>query len=72
MTSTTQTNQLPRIFKVGNTRIVEDDSTRIMSNEQMRDQLRRQFPEVANATISERTDGTHRIVEFLPQPGRKG
>jgi hypothetical protein len=66
------TQPLPRVFKVGTTRIVEDDSTRNLTNEQMKTFLKASYPEVANATISERSDGTTRMVEFLPQPGRKG
>jgi hypothetical protein len=69
---TEQTNPTPRVFKIGATRIVEDASMAGLSNEQVRDILKRTYPEVAHATIREREqDGLH-IVEFLPQPGRKG
>lgn len=45
-----------------------------ISNEQVRDLLKTSYPEIANATIRERTEGENglRVVEFLPQPGRKG
>jgi hypothetical protein len=62
-----------RIFKTGATRIVEDESMRDLSNEQIREILKRTYPEIANATLREtpQEDGTL-LVEFLPQPGRKG
>jgi hypothetical protein len=63
---------IPRIFKIGATRIVEDASMSSLSNEQVRDVLKRTYPEIAYATIRERDDNGHRVVEFLPQPGRKG
>jgi PRTRC genetic system protein C len=63
----------PRIFKIGSTRIVEDASTIGFSVDQVRNLLKTQYPEVANATTRETTtaDGGQQI-EFLPQPGRKG
>jgi hypothetical protein len=64
---------IPRTFVIGANRIVEDESTTALSAEQMRTLLRSNYPEVANATIRERTDDNgNRVVEFLPQPGRKG
>ncbi len=64
---------VPRIFVIGAHRIVEDESTAAVSNDAMRVLFRSTYPEVANATIRERTDAEgHRVVEFLPQPGRKG
>lgn len=69
---TEETNPTPRVFKIGATRIVEDAAMTGRSNEEIRDLLKRSYPEVAHATIREREqDGLH-IVEFLPQPGRKG
>lgn len=65
-------NTLPRIFKIGSTRIAEDVSMALLSNEQVREVLKRTYPEIAHATIREREDNSHRVVEFLPQPGRKG
>ncbi len=73
-----QTNQtatpLTRVFKIGANRVVEDEATARLTNEQVRELLKGTFPEVANATIRERTDSEAnlQIVEFLPQPGRKG
>lgn len=43
-----------------------------LTNEQVRDLLKTSYPEVANATFREREEGDLRVVEFLPQPGRKG
>ncbi len=62
----------PRIFKTGSVRIVEDETMHGLTNEQVRDILKRSYPEVANATIRERAENGSTIVEFLPQPGRKG
>jgi hypothetical protein len=63
----------PRIFKTGTVRIVEDASMSGLSNEQIRSLLKSSYPEIANATIreSQLEDGTP-LIEFLPQPGRKG
>ena len=63
---------LKRVFKIGTNRIVEDAATAKLNNEQIRNLLKRQYPEIANATIRETTSGELRIVEYLPQPGRKG
>ena len=62
-----------RIFKIGSTRIVEDESTAQLSNEQVKNLLKRSYPEIANATIRETTldDGTT-LVSFSAVPGRKG
>ncbi len=44
-----------------------------INNEAVRGLLKATYPEIANATIREVTtaDG-QKVVEFLPQPGRKG
>lgn len=65
-------NSLSRVFKIGATRIVEDPSMSALTNEQVRDLLKTSYPEIANATIREREENGLRVVEFLPQPGRKG
>lgn len=71
MTENEKTPQ--RIFKTGSTRIVADASMQAMTNEQVQALLQRTYPEVANATLRERTlDDGSILVEFLPQPGRKG
>ena len=67
-----QNSTLPRVFKTGAVRIVEDESMRGLSNEEVRNVLKATYPEVANATIRETTAEGQRMVEFLPQPGRKG
>jgi PRTRC genetic system protein C len=64
--------QMPRVFKIGVTRVVEDPSMSGLSNEQVRDLLKTTYPEIANATLRERDENGLRVVEFLPQPGRKG
>ena len=70
---TEQNNPQPRIFKIGATTIVEDDSLTGKSVDEVKDILKRTYPEVAHATVRERTldDGTQ-VVEWLAQPGRKG
>ncbi len=67
-------NSLPiyRVFKIGATHIVEDDSMVNLSNEEIRAILQRTYPEVANAVIREREENGLRIVDFIYQPGRKG
>lgn len=68
-----QSNSKPRIFKTGAVRIVEDESMHGLSNEEVRAVLKATYPEIANATIREvTTDDGQTVVEFLPQPGRKG
>jgi hypothetical protein len=64
--------QPARVFKIGATRIVEDPSMSDISNEDVRTLLKTSYPEIANATIRERDENGLRVVEFLPQPGRKG
>jgi hypothetical protein len=61
-----------RVFKIGTTRIVEDASMSSLDNNAIRDLLKTSYPEIANATIRERDEGGLRVVEYLPQPGRKG
>lgn len=66
-------SQPKRIFKVGATRIVANVTLATLDNEAARHLLKMSYPEVANATIRETRleDGTL-LVEYLPQPGRKG
>ena len=70
MTENTTPN---RIFKIGATTIQADDSMAHLDNEQVRAVLKRTYPEVAHATIRERTldDGTT-VLDFIPVAGRKG
>lgn len=68
----TPTAPVKRIFKIGNNRIAEDAATAKLTSEQIRQLLRTQYPEIANATIRETVNGDTTIVEYLPQPGRKG
>jgi hypothetical protein len=63
---------MTRIFKVGTTKIVEDESMQGLSVEEIRDRLKPMYPEVAEATIREKMEGETTFVEFLPRPGRKG
>jgi hypothetical protein len=62
----------PRVFVIGPNKVVESDATVGLTNEQARSFLQGAYPEVANATIRERNDNGQAVVEFLPQPGRKG
>ncbi len=70
---TEQTNSQLRIFKIGTTTIVEGASFAGLSHEQIRDVLKRSYPEAAHATIRERTleDGTI-VLDFIRIAGRKG
>lgn len=70
---TEQNNPQPRIFKIGATTIVEDDSLTGKTLDEVKDILKRSYPEVAHATVRERIldDGTQ-VVEWLAKPGRKG
>lgn len=72
MSDQTNAPQTRRVFKVGNNRVAEDAATAKLTNEQVRNLLKGQYPEVANATIRETVNGDTRIIEYLPQPGRKG
>jgi PRTRC genetic system protein C len=63
---------LSRVFKIGATRIVDTESMSGLTNEQVRELLKISYPEVANATLREREENGLRVVEFMPQPGRKG
>lgn len=66
-------NSQARIFKTGSSLIAESPEMRELNNEAIRGLLKHSYPEVANAVIREtpQTDGSL-LVEFLPQPGRKG
>ncbi|MBN1121801.1 MAG: hypothetical protein JXJ17_12035 [Anaerolineae bacterium] len=63
---------MTRIFRIGSTKIVEDESTQGRSLDEVREILRLSFPEVAQATVREKIEGDVNYVEFLPKPGRKG
>lgn len=70
--STPEETRLQRVFKIGSTLIVEDARQTKLSNEQVRDALAFQYPEVANATISTSEQNGQLIVEYMAKPGRKG
>ena len=63
---------MTRIFKIGSTQIVEDESMQGLSIDEVKARLKSSFPEVAQATVREKTEGEVTYVEFLPRPGRKG
>ena len=65
---------MARIFKIGTTKIVEDESMAQMSLDEVREHLKMAYPEVAEATVREKVDAETGVnfVEFLPRPGRKG
>lgn len=62
-----------RIFKIGTTTIVEDESLAGKSLDEIKTILQRTYPEVAHATVREITleDGTV-AVHYIPQAGKKG
>lgn len=63
---------MARIFKTGSNRIVETEAMAGLAIEEVQTMLKTTYPEVANATIRTTESGDDTIVEFLPQPGRKG
>jgi hypothetical protein len=63
---------MTRIFKIGSTRIVEDESMQGLSIDEIREHLKNTFPEVAQATVREKVEGDVTYVEFTAKPGRKG
>ncbi len=69
---TNETNPTPRVFVIGATRIVEDETMTGRSNEEIRQILTRTYPEVAHAAIREREHNGTKILEFKPIGGRKG
>jgi len=66
-------NTPPRIFKIGTTTIVEDESMTGKSVEEIKQILQRSYPEVAHATVRETTldDGTQ-VIHYVPIAGKKG
>lgn len=70
---TEQTSTQPRIFKIGTTTIVEDESLAGKTLDEIKDILKESYPEITHATVRERTleDGTQ-VIDVLPKPGRKG
>jgi PRTRC genetic system protein C len=70
---TEQNNPQPRIFKIGATTIVEDDSLTGKSLDEVKDILKRSYPEVAHATVRETTlENGSTCYHFISRPGRKG
>ena len=68
------TDKIPkqRIFKIGSTQIVADETMHDLDNEGVRDLLKRTYPEVANATIREQEEDDMIVLTFFPIAGRKG
>ena len=67
-------NTQPRIFKIGTMTIVEDESIASLSVEQVRTMLKSSYPELANVsapTITTTDEGVQ-VIEWKPQPRRKG
>ena len=61
-----------RIFRIGSSRVLEDETTAGLPVEEVQARLQRLYPELANATHRQRREGDTLFVEFLPRPGRKG
>lgn len=72
MTDQTNNSQ-SRVFKIGTSTIVEDESMSGLDLDAVKQILQRSYPEAAHATIRERTleDGTT-VLDFIPVAGRKG
>jgi PRTRC genetic system protein C len=62
-----------RVFKIGETIIHDNPSTEALNTDQVKDALKRAYPEVIHAAVSvtEQENGLQ-VVEFKPQAGRKG
>lgn len=69
---TNEITPTPRVFKIGATCITENETTAGLNNEQIREILKRTYPEVAHATIREREQDGVKILDFIPVAGRKG
>lgn len=71
---TEQTNNTQsRIFKIGTSTIVEDESMSGLDLDAVKQILQRTYPEVAHATVREVTleDGST-CYHFIPVAGKKG
>lgn len=70
---TQQDNQQPRLFKIGTTTIVEDESMLGLDLDAVKQLLQSSYPEVTHATVREHTleDGIT-VLDFIPVAGRKG
>ena len=71
---TAETSSTPaRWLKIGGTTLALDATTAQLDTESLRTLLQPTYPEIAYATVRERTleDGTP-VTEFLPAAGRKG
>ncbi|MEQ8676518.1 MAG: PRTRC system protein C [Aggregatilineales bacterium] len=66
-------NTQARIFKIGTSTIVEDESMSGLDLDAVKQILQRTYPEVAHATVRERTleDGSI-CYDFIARAGRKG
>jgi hypothetical protein len=60
------------IVRINNKRVALDDSLQTASVEAIKENLQIQYPEIQNAMMRVRTEGETRIVEFVPQAGKKG
>ena len=57
--------------KIGSEQFQVEDTT-VTSDEGLRGLFEPTHPEVKNATARRASEGDDTIVEFLPQPGKKG
>jgi hypothetical protein len=60
------------IVRINNKRVALDDSLQTASVEAIKENLQIQYPEIQNAMMRVRTENDTRIVEFVPQAGKKG
>ena len=64
---------MTRVFKTGATVIVEDASMEGMTVAQVQQVLKATYPEITHSTTRESVNAAgQKVIEFLPQPGRKG
>lgn len=63
---------MARIFKIGLTEIPENDSTKLLTPQEVAQKLAGQFPELKNATHKVSQRGDDEVHEWTSAPGRKG
>ncbi|MEM9955265.1 MAG: PRTRC system protein C [Chloroflexota bacterium] len=68
----TDTSQLQRVFIIGDTRIVENETLVNLTNEEAQHMLAFTYPEVENAKVTTSVQNGQLVIEFMNRPGKKG
>lgn len=61
-----------RVVKIGTTKVPVAPSMLNLSIDELRNNLKAQYPEVAEAQYKAVVQDGVQLIEFLPRPGRKG